>query len=63
MTLEGAGHFARFANPVFEVLAPMAIHQFVGMGDERARAETSAAIALRWWNTEGPGASGIYAVT
>ncbi|MCX6468856.1 MAG: TetR/AcrR family transcriptional regulator [Corynebacteriales bacterium] len=63
VTLEGAGHFARFANPVFEVLAPMAVHQFVGMGDERARAETSAATALRWWNSEGPGASGTYAIT
>ncbi|MGJ0119793.1 TetR/AcrR family transcriptional regulator [Williamsia sp. MIQD14] len=63
VTLEGAGHFARFANPVAEVLAPMAINQFVGMGDERARAEASAVIALHWWNTEGPGASGTYAIS
>lgn len=57
VTLEAAGHFARFANPVFDVLAPMGVHHFVGMGDERSRAEGSASIALDWWNTDGPGAS------
>ncbi|NIL92526.1 hypothetical protein RhoFasSB10_04886 [Rhodococcus fascians] len=55
VTLEAAGHFTRFENPVSDVLAPMGVHQFVGMGDERVRAESSAMAALVWWNTEGPG--------
>ncbi|MGU3292707.1 TetR/AcrR family transcriptional regulator [Williamsia sp. M5A3_1d] len=55
VTLEAAGNFTRFADPVLEVLAPMAVNQFVGMGDDRARAEQSAADALTWWTDNGSG--------
>ncbi|MBJ7289388.1 TetR/AcrR family transcriptional regulator [Williamsia sp.] len=55
VTLEMAGHFARFENPVGQVLAPMAVNHFVGMGDERSRAEKSGHDAVTWWNAEGPG--------
>ncbi|MDZ7910504.1 MAG: TetR/AcrR family transcriptional regulator [Rhodococcus sp. (in: high G+C Gram-positive bacteria)] len=58
VTLEAAGHFTRFVNPVADVLAPMAVRHFVGMGDNRTRAEASAVTALQWWNTEGPGGRG-----
>jgi AcrR family transcriptional regulator len=50
VTLEAAGHFAHFQDPVRMVLAPMAVNHFVGMGDTRSRAESSAAEALTWWN-------------
>jgi AcrR family transcriptional regulator len=50
MTLEMAGHFTHFEDPVRMVLAPMAVNHFVGMGDDRSRAEESAAEALSWWN-------------
>jgi AcrR family transcriptional regulator len=50
VTLEMAGHFAHFADPVQMVLAPLAINHFAGMGDIRSRAELSAAEALKWWN-------------
>lgn len=55
VTLEMAGHFARFDNPVAQVLAPMAVNHFVGMGDERSRAEKSGHDAVAWWNSVGPG--------
>ncbi|PHV64947.1 TetR family transcriptional regulator [Williamsia muralis] len=50
VTLEMAGHFAHFADPVSMVLRPMAVNHFVGMGDERARAEASANRAMQWWS-------------
>jgi AcrR family transcriptional regulator len=52
VSLEMASHFAHFADPVRMVLAPMAVNHFVGMGDERSRAEQSAADALDWWNAK-----------
>ncbi|MBD0862347.1 TetR/AcrR family transcriptional regulator [Gordonia sp. zg691] len=52
VTLEVAGHFAQFADPVADVLTPMAINHLVGMGDERSRAERSAATAVAWWDLE-----------
>ena len=52
VTLEVAGHFAHFADPVSMVLRPMAVNHFVGMGDERARAEASADRAVRWWSQQ-----------
>ncbi|MFD0925905.1 TetR/AcrR family transcriptional regulator [Williamsia deligens] len=50
VTLEMAGYFAHFDDPVTSVLRPMAVNHFVGMGDERARAESGADEALRWWS-------------
>ncbi|MBA4026464.1 MAG: TetR family transcriptional regulator [Gordonia sp.] len=52
VTLEMAGHFDHFADPVSMVLRPMAVNHFVGMGDERARAESSAHRAMLWWSQQ-----------
>lgn len=52
VTLEMAGHFAHFADPVSMVLRPMAVNHFVGMGDERAQAESSADRAMLWWSQQ-----------
>ena len=52
VTLEMAGHFAHFADPVSMVLRPMAVNHFVGMGDERAHAESSADRAMLWWSQQ-----------
>jgi AcrR family transcriptional regulator len=58
VTLELAGHFVHFADPVCMVLAPMAVNHLVGMGDHRPRAEKSASEALDWWNERWTGVSG-----
>jgi AcrR family transcriptional regulator len=52
VTLEMAGHFAHFPDPVSMVLRPLAVNHFVGMGDERAHAESSAAQAMLWWSQQ-----------
>ncbi|MDV7133840.1 TetR/AcrR family transcriptional regulator [Williamsia muralis] len=52
VTLEMAGHFAHFADPVSMVLRPMAVNHFVGMGDQRAQAESSADRAMLWWSQQ-----------
>lgn len=52
VTLEMAGHFAHFTDPVSMVLRPMAVNHFVGMGDKRARAESSADRAMLWWSQQ-----------
>lgn len=46
ITLELAGHMANFVDPVAQVLLPLGANIMVGLGDERDRAESSAAAAL-----------------
>jgi len=45
ITLELAGHMARFPDPVEEVLLPLGAHVMTGLGDERDRALASIAAA------------------
>lgn len=52
--LELGGHFKAATNPVAEILVPMCINLIVGMGADRGRAETSAAVAMADW-AAGPG--------
>jgi len=47
--LEAAGQFRDLTDPVEDVLLPMMVDQFVGMGDERDRAVRSARDAIAWW--------------
>lgn len=49
ITLEMAGHFAQYADPVSMVLRPMAVRHLTAMGDDPARAEAGAAQAVQWW--------------
>jgi AcrR family transcriptional regulator len=46
ITLELAGHLARFDDAVASVLAPLAVTAFVGLGDDPERAAASVAAAL-----------------
>lgn len=50
--LEAAGHFADHDDAVTDVLAPLAVAQLVGNGDDRARATDCAATAYRWWTSK-----------
>ncbi|MBY4208012.1 TetR/AcrR family transcriptional regulator [Rhodococcus fascians] len=45
VSLEAAGHFAHHGDAVASVLAPMAIAQLVGIGDDRVRATRGALVA------------------
>ncbi|WP_415975769.1 TetR/AcrR family transcriptional regulator [Rhodococcus sp. 077-4] len=49
VTLEASGHFVQLTDPVSEVLQPMAVNHFVGMGFARDLAEHSAEQAKQWW--------------
>jgi len=46
ITLELAGHMARFTDPVEQVLLPLGANVMNGLGDERDRAAASIAAAL-----------------
>ncbi|MBY6682912.1 TetR/AcrR family transcriptional regulator [Rhodococcus sp. BP-316] len=49
VSLEAAGHFADHSDAVASVLAPMAVAQLVGIGDDRARATRGALTAYATW--------------
>ncbi|MBY6537994.1 TetR/AcrR family transcriptional regulator [Rhodococcus sp. BP-349] len=49
VSLEAAGHFADHNDAVADVLAPMAVAQLVGIGDDRARATRGALDAYATW--------------
>ncbi|HEX7825576.1 MAG TPA: TetR-like C-terminal domain-containing protein, partial [Mycobacterium sp.] len=49
ITLELADHFARFRNPLNQVLEPMMVNLVVGMGASREEAVASHAAAIATW--------------
>ncbi|MGU3431986.1 TetR/AcrR family transcriptional regulator [Actinomycetes bacterium M1A6_2h] len=49
VSLEAAGHFDDHDDAVTSVLAPLAVAQLVGNGDDRARATDNALTAYEWW--------------
>lgn len=49
ISLEAAGQYDDLTDTVTELLAPMAITHFIGMGDTRERATISASIAHHGW--------------
>ncbi|WP_415977260.1 TetR/AcrR family transcriptional regulator [Rhodococcus sp. 077-4] len=57
VSLEAAGHFAQHGDPVANVLAPMAIAQLVGIGDDRARATRGALAAYEMWIVHADGST------
>lgn len=45
--LELADHYAEFDDPVMEILCPLAVNFFVGLGDRRAAAQSSCDLGLQ----------------
>jgi hypothetical protein len=56
ITLELGDHFTEFADPVDQVLAPMAVTFAVGLGDapDRARASAESALGIKRQGTPTP---------
>lgn len=51
VALEAAGHFDDYGDTVVRILAPMAVNQLVGIGNDRAHAARSAGAAIEWWES------------
>ena len=50
VTLEISGHFGAGENGITHILTPMGVTLAVGLGDSRAAAERSAALAAKAWH-------------